>query len=165
MTRLPLGKLTLSSLAGLAVLLLACTQVMAAFTCTTVARRLQVDPEGNVFSNVVRDDFGVHDSGDVVFAAKVGDGRERLCRYRGSGAGEVIAEAGGPGPEGMVFGVNRPLANLQVRRQGSVSLVERDSTGRRVLLSRSSTGVWSVGDGEGDAKPGSTIKRIVSAVL
>jgi hypothetical protein len=125
MKRLALRKFALSALMAWAVLLLAATQAMAMFTCSTVARRLQLDPKGNVF----RDDLDVNGSGDVVFAAKAEDGRERLYLYRGTGAKEVVAEAGGPGPAGIVFRVKRPFSSLHVGPSGSLSLVGRDSTG------------------------------------
>lgn len=163
MRRFLRGGLVLPSAAGLALLFLVVTPAVAAFTCTTVARRLQSDPEGHSFSNVFRDDFDVNENGDVVFAAKAEDGRERLYVYRGNGTKEVVAEAGGPGPAGVVFRAKRPFADLHISFSGLISFVARDSTGRRVLVSRSSAGVWTRGDAEGDEKSGSIIKRIVSA--
>lgn len=76
----------------------------ARFTCTSVARRGDLDPGGFPFQNKFDEQTAVNGSGDVVFVARSGSNPQYLYRYPNGGPNSVIARVGDPAPGGSTFG-------------------------------------------------------------
>jgi hypothetical protein len=75
----------------------------ARYTCTSVARRGDMDPDGFVFTNKFDESTGVNAAGVVVFVARAGNLQQALYRYPNGGPNTVIARVGDPAPGGSAF--------------------------------------------------------------
>jgi hypothetical protein len=72
------------------------------FTCSTVARRAQIDPAGAAFKSRF-DSPAINGSGDVAFVAYPNGAPRRLYFYPSLGAASVVAQQGGLAPGGAAF--------------------------------------------------------------
>lgn len=91
----------------------------AAFTCTTVVMRNDLDPTGFPFSNRFSDHLDVNASGDVVFAARALAARQRLYVYPAVGSPEILAEGAASAPAGHTF-KKRPVSHVSLNDAGDV---------------------------------------------
>jgi hypothetical protein len=76
----------------------------ARFTCTSVARRGDLDPSGAAFQNKFDEQTAVNGAGDVVFVARSGSNQQFLYLYPNGGSSSIIARVGDPAPGGSTFG-------------------------------------------------------------
>lgn len=110
------------------------TSAAAQFTCSTVARAGQVDPDGFVYGNVFRDEVGINSSGDAVFVARANGARDKLYFYPSAGAGEVIARADGPAPSGGTFRSQRAFFFLSVNDVDDIAFFGELVAGQGVFV-------------------------------
>lgn len=110
------------------------TAADAQFTCSTVARAGQLDPDGLVYGNVFREEVGVNASGDAVFVARASGARDKLYFYPGAGAGEVVARADGPAPGGGTFRSQRAFSFLSVNDADDVGFLGQLVAGEGVFV-------------------------------
>lgn len=124
-TLLPAAALLVSVLSGTAA---------AQFSCSTVARAGQLDPDGLVYGNVFRDEVAVNASGDAVFVARANGARDKLYFYPGAGAGQVVARADGPAPNGGTFRSQRAFFALSVNDADDVAFFAQLVSGQGVFV-------------------------------
>jgi hypothetical protein len=124
----------------------------AQFTCSTVARAGQLDPDGRVYGNVFRDEVAINASGDAVFVAKANGARDKLYFYPGAGAGEVIARADGPAPSGGTFRSQRAFFFLSLNDLDDVAFFGQLVAGQGVFVRDG--GVLETGAVRSQASPG-----------
>lgn len=117
-----------AALAGLA------TSAEAQFSCSTVARIGQVDPDGQFYSNAFRDEVAVNASGDTLFAARAIGARDKLYFYPAAGAGQVVARANDPAPSGGTFQSRRPFSFLSVNGAQNVGFFAALVSGEGVFV-------------------------------
>jgi hypothetical protein len=91
---------------GAGALAIACFAGMAeaSFTCESVARRGDLDPDGAAFSNKFDEAVAVNAAGEVLFVGRAGESQQTLYRYPNGGPNAVIARVGDPAPGGSAFG-------------------------------------------------------------
>jgi hypothetical protein len=106
----------------------------AQFTCSTVARAGQLDPDGLVFGNIFRDEVAVNGAGDAVFVARANGSRDKLYFYPAAGAGEVVARADGPAPSGGTFRSQRAFFSLSVNDADDVAFFAELVSGQGVFV-------------------------------
>jgi hypothetical protein len=124
-TLLPAAALLVAALSGTA---------HAQFSCSTVARAGQLDPDGLVYGNVFRDEVAVNDAGDAVFVARANGARDKLYFYPGAGAGQVVARADGPAPNGGTFRSQRSFFSLSVNDADDVAFFAQLVSGQGVFV-------------------------------
>lgn len=112
---------------GLVVSLGVATTAHAGFTCSSVARRGDVDPAGEVFSNRFDEKVAVSPSGDVLFIGSAGGQRQALYRYRNVGPNGIIARDGDPAPGGSAFGnfAGSRFGRLSINSAGNAAFIAR----------------------------------------
>ena len=106
----------------------------AQFTCSTVARAGQLDPDGLVYGNVFRDEVAVNDASDAVFVARASGARDKLYFYPNAGAGQVVARADGPAPNGGTFRSQRAFFFLSVNDADDVAFFGELVSGQGVFV-------------------------------
>lgn len=124
-TLLPAAALLVAALSGTA---------HAQFSCSTVARAGQLDPDGLVYGNVFRDEVAVNDAGDAVFVARANGARDKLYFYPSAGAGQVVARADGPAPNGGAFRSQRAFFSLSVNDADDVAFFAQLVAGQGVFV-------------------------------
>lgn len=124
-TLLPAAALLVTALSGTA---------DAQFSCSTVARAGQLDPDGLVYGNVFRDEVAVNDAGDAVFVARANGARDKLYFYPSLGAGQVVARAEGPAPNGGTFRSQRSFFSLSVNDADDVAFFAQLVSGQGVFV-------------------------------
>lgn len=122
---LPAAALLVATLSGTA---------HAQFACSTVARAGQLDPDGLVYGNVFRDEVAVNDAGDAVFVARANGARDKLYFYPSLGAGQVVARADGPAPNGGTFRSQRCFFSLSVNDADDVAFFAQLVSGQGVFV-------------------------------
>lgn len=95
-------KAVAGSVLALGLLFAASAASALTFTCSTVARRGQLDPANAAFKNRF-DSPAVNGGGDVAFVAYASGAPRRLYFYPAAGAASVVAQQGGLAPGGAAF--------------------------------------------------------------
>ncbi|MBY0274772.1 hypothetical protein K2Z84_05500 [Candidatus Binatia bacterium] len=106
----------------------------AQFTCSTVARAGQLDPDGLVYGNVFREEVAVNAAGDAVFVARANASRDKLYFYPSAGAGQVVARADGPAPNGGTFRSQRAFFSLSLNDADDVAFYAELVSGQGVFV-------------------------------
>jgi hypothetical protein len=106
----------------------------AQFTCSTVARAGQLDPDGLVYGNIFRDEVAVNGAGDAVFVARANGARDKLYFYPSAGAGQVVARADGAAPSGGTFRSQRAFFSLSVNDADDVAFYAQLVSGEGVFV-------------------------------
>lgn len=127
---MPLIRLAVAAL----LLALVASSADAQFTCSTVARDGQFDPDGAVFGSTFRDEVAINSSGAAVFVAKPNGGRDKLYLHPVAAAGQVVARADGPAPNGGAFRSQRAFFFLSVNDGSDVGFLGLLAKGQGVFV-------------------------------
>jgi len=116
-----------TTLGGLMLALGMAAAAQAATTCTTVARRGDLDPVGASLSSRFDEQVAVNGAGDVVFVGRAKGQRAALYRYPNSGPAGIVARSGDPAPGGSAFGRFRTTAatRLSLNSFGDAAFLAR----------------------------------------
>ena len=128
------------------------TAADAQFSCSTVARAGQIDPDGVVYGNTFRDEVAINASGDTVFVAKASGAPDKLYFYPGAGAAQVVARSDGPAPGGGTFRSQRAFFALSVNNAANVAFLGELVAGEGVFVRDG--GVLEIGALRSQASPG-----------
>jgi len=134
------------------------------FTCSTVARRGQLDAAGAVFKNKF-DSPAVNGAGDVAFVGYATSAPRRLYFYPSVGAASVVAQQGGAAPGGSSFKAFRAVS---INDAGAVAFHAKLALGEGVfagpaggVAKAAATGDVSPAGGAFDAFP--AVSRVNTA--
>jgi hypothetical protein len=105
----------------------------AAYTCSTVARNGQLDPDGQVLSPAFVDRTAINAAGDVVLMGRPRAGRTSVYLYPGAGAPITIARGNGMAPNGGVFRASSAFRDVSINDAGDVAFLARLSPGQGVF--------------------------------
>jgi len=128
------------------------TPADAQFSCSTVARAGQADPDGPVFGNRFRDEVAINAAGDAGFVARAGGARDKLYFYPGAGAGQVVARADGPAPGGAAFRSQRTFFFPSMNDAADIAFLAHLVVGQGVFVRDG--GVLEAGATRSQASPG-----------
>jgi hypothetical protein len=127
------------------------TAADAQFSCSTVARAGQVDPDGAVYGNTFRDEVAINASGGTVFVAKASGAPDKLYFYPAAGAAQVVARSDGPAPGGGTFRSQRAFFALSVNNAANVAFLGELVAGEGVFVRDG--GVLEIGALRSQASP------------
>ncbi len=125
----------------------------AAFTCSTVARRGQPDPDGFFYGNRFHSEAVTNASGDTLFSARPKSYVDGLYLYPGVGAPETVARSLFPAPAGKFFKTGRPFTRLSLNDSADLGFKARLSGGGYMVVVREAGGAMEAGATTGDVVP------------
>ena len=99
---------------SLALVFVFTSHAMAAFTCSTVARRGTTDPDGHVFGNKFHAEADTNAAGDTLFTARPNKYVDGLYLYPAVGANEIVARALSPAVGVTYFRTGRPFTRIAI---------------------------------------------------
>lgn len=117
----------LTGLLGCAFALAAGAAQAAPYTCSAVAIRGNLDPDGFAFTNKFYPPVAVNTDGDVAFVGRARTQQQALYKYEDGGPNSVIARIGQPAPGGssfMRFG-STAFGNVSMNTAGNVAFISR----------------------------------------
>lgn len=138
---------------AIAALAVSASPTLAAYTCEVVAKRDDLDPDGDPLTNRMRDSVAVNNDGDVVFVARPLGGRDRLYVYPAGGAPLILAEAGAAAPGGLVFKTGRVFQEIGLNDFDDLILQGRLTGGAEGVFGRAGPGALEKLAATGDASP------------
>jgi hypothetical protein len=100
------------------------------FTCSTVARRGDLDPAGSALKSRY-DSPAINGAGDVAFAAYAQGAPRRLYHYPSVGAATVVAEQGGAAPGGSSY---KKFRTVSIDDAGAVAFHATLASGEGVFV-------------------------------
>ena len=138
---------------------IAATAQALTFTCTTVARKGNLDPSGEELGTRY-DSPGINNQGDVVFFAHAKRAPRRLYLYPNAGAPSIVAEAGGAAPGGSAY---KTFREPSINDAGDLAFQARLAVGEGVFVKPSASPVAKVATTT-DAAPGGGVFETFPAV-
>lgn len=108
----------------------------AALSCSTVARRNQLDPASDVFGNRFRDTLATSATGHDVFTARPRHAFEKLYQRKPDGSVAIIAATFAPLPNDSFIGGHIPFREVSVNDGGDVAFLSYTTRGRTILVKR-----------------------------
>jgi hypothetical protein len=75
----------------------------ARYTCTSIVRRGDADPETQVFTNKFEEPTGVNAAGDLGFIGRAGKQQRTVYSYPNAGTATVVARVADPAPGGSAY--------------------------------------------------------------
>jgi hypothetical protein len=117
----------------LAALALAAT-AHADYSCETVARNGEPDPDGRFLRSAFGSEVAINSSGDALFTARPTFAKVRLYLYRNGGVSETIAEGNTAAPNGGAFRPSKPFHSISINEAGDLSFVGRLRPGQGIFV-------------------------------
>ncbi len=119
--------LTATVAAAMTIMLATSGTAGAAYTCSVVAKRGDLDPGGSQYSNKFDGRVAINESGDTVFVGRAGGFQQALYLYPGVGANVMIARVGNAAPGGSAFAkfARGTFANPSINTPGDVAFTAR----------------------------------------
>lgn len=127
--------------------------VSAAFTCSTVARRLNSDPAALQFTNKFASEVATNSSGDTLFVARPAKAPYSMYLYPSGGGDEIVATAGTLGPPGASFKTGKAFSSISLNDGGDLGFEARLAGGDDAVVVRESGGAMELGARTGDLAP------------
>jgi hypothetical protein len=108
----------------------------AALSCSTVARRNQLDPVSDVFGNRFRDTLALNVAGQVLFTARPRHAFEKLYLEKPDGSLSIVAETFGLLPNDSLIAGHIPFREVSLNEAGDAAFLSYTSRGRTILVKR-----------------------------
>src|SRR5581483_10878529 len=108
----------------------------ADFTCSTIVRSLQMDPDGRLLTPRFANEVATNAAGDAMFIGRPFASKLRLYLYPGSGTPETVAAANTPAPNGGFFRAASPFHDYSINDSGDLAFLAGLSAGEGVFVRR-----------------------------